>query len=66
MQMLRAARGKSLIYEAWTLDTCESGYEIRYVYDTAPIRRYGKISKIKIRYGWDTLIKKNYITKYTI
>jgi len=34
------------------------GYEIRYRYNTAPIRRYGKISKIKIRYGWDTLIKK--------
>ena len=35
-------------------------YEIRYGYDTAPIRRYGKISKIKIRYDWDTLIKKLY------
>ncbi|AES81369.1 hypothetical protein MTR_7g092010 [Medicago truncatula] len=34
------------------------GYEIRYEYDTALIRRYGKISKIKIRYGWDTLINK--------
>ena len=33
-------------------------YEIRYGYDTAPIRRYGKISKIKIRCGRDTLIKK--------
>jgi hypothetical protein len=40
-------------------------YEIRYEYDTAPIRRYGKVSKIKIRYGWDTLIK-NYIIKYII
>jgi len=26
------------------------GYEIRYRYDTALIRRYKKISKIKIRY----------------
>jgi len=36
------------------------GYEIRYGYDTALIRRYGKISKIKIRYSCDTLIKKLY------
>ena len=35
-------------------------YEIRYRYDIAPICRYRKISKIKIRYGWDTLIKKLY------
>jgi len=36
----------------------KSGYEIRYEYDTAPIWRYEKILKIKIRYGLDTLIKK--------
>jgi hypothetical protein len=39
------------------------GYEIRYGYDTTPMRQYGKISKIKIRFGWDTLIKK-YINKH--
>jgi len=42
----------------WHWKSVKPGYEIRYGYDTAPIRRYGKISKIKIRYGWDTLIKK--------
>jgi hypothetical protein len=41
------------LQELWVL---KPRYEIRYGYDTAQIRRYRKISKIKIRYGWDTLI----------
>jgi len=37
------------------LEAVKPRYERRYKYDTAPIRWYEKISKIKMRYGWDML-----------